>query len=328
MTNAVGWRAWYWLFTAMSGLALVLTIFFVPESAYDRPIAAFMGTAPQEFGPTGDSDAPPAADNIHEPITTLDEHKINTVNYAPRTLRSDMRVFVTPHDWSKAFITIKHITQLLVLPHILWLALMNGFFLAIDISISITYGPILVAPPYNWAKTSVSIAQVGQLPVAFIAMPLLGWLSDFIVTKMAKRNGGRHEPEYRLLTLVFPLLLLLILTAIYGAAAENPYGYHWMAIIFPQNVWLFLLFAANTVGITYLLDSHPKRAGPVLVIMCLMRGLVSFGVSYHTVDYVDAVGYVRLFGIYAGLMALFGVLGIGVFVWGKRIRHWVVRWTN
>ena len=82
------------------------------------------------------------------------------------------------------------------------------------------------------------------------------------------------------------------------------------------------------MGITYLLDSHPKRAGPVLVIICIMRGLISFGVSYHTVDYVDAVGYVRLFGIYAGIMAVFGVLGIGVFVWGKRIRHWVVRWTN
>ncbi|KAK0123630.1 hypothetical protein ONS95_008645 [Cadophora gregata] len=231
-------------------------------------------------------------------------------------------------DWSCLLPTLKHAAQLLAFPHVAWIALMNGVIIGFDISIIITYGPILVAPPYSWPEASVSLTQVGQFPVAFIAIPLLGWFADRSVVWMAKRNKGVHEPEFRLLTLVFPLVLCMILLIVYGLGAQYPFKYHWMAIVFPQDVILLVLFALNTVGLTYLLDAHPQRAGPICVVICVCRGLISFGVSRNTVTYVDNVGYLNLFGIYTGMVGVFALTGVAIFVWGKKLRMFCARWAN
>jgi hypothetical protein len=96
---------------------------------------------------------------------------------------------------------------------------------------------------------------------------MLGYGSDFLVKWMARRNNGIHEPEFRLLTLVVPLLMGILFTAIYGQAAQYPDRYHWMAIVFPLNGYYLAFIGANTAGSTYLLDSYPTRAGPVLVVI-------------------------------------------------------------
>ena len=88
------------------------------------------------------------------------------------------------------------------------------------------------------------------------------------------------------------------------------------------------MFACNTVGLTYLLDAHPQRAGPICVVICVCRGLISFGVSRNTVTYVDNVGFLNLFGIYTGIVGVFAVMGVAVFVWGKKLRIFCARWAN
>ncbi|KAG4425114.1 hypothetical protein IFR04_001681 [Cadophora malorum] len=329
MTRDVGWRSWYGLLAAMAGASLILGFVFVPETYYDRPAEAW---GAKDSLPSTREDLLDAENNnanlTTKKITEETRRSVDLANYPPRTLSSDLRVFVMKPDWSCVLRTLKQAVQLLAFPHVAWIALMNGVIIGFDISIIITYGPILVAPPYNWPETSVSLTQVGQFPVAFIAIPLLGWFADRSVVWMARRNGGVHEPEFRLLTLVFPLVLCMVLLIVYGLGAQNPFKYHWLAIVFPQDVILLVLFACNTVGLTYLLDAHPQRAGPICVVICVCRGLISFGVSRNTVTYVDNVGFLNLFGIYTGIVGVFAVMGVAVFVWGKKLRIFCARWAN
>ena len=329
MTRDVGWRSWYGLLAAMAGASLILGFVFVPETYYDRPAEAW--GAKDSLSSTREDLLDTETNNANlttKKITEETRRSVDLANYPPRTLSSDLRVFVMKPDWSFVLRTLKQAVQLLAFPHVAWIALMNGVIIGFDISIIITYGPILVAPPYNWPETSVSLTQVGQFPVAFIAIPLLGWFADRSVVWMARRNGGVHEPEFRLLTLVFPLVLCMVLLIVYGLGAQNTFKYHWLAIVFPQDVILLVLFACNTVGLTYLLDAHPQRAGPICVVICVCRGLISFGVSRNTVTYVGNVGFLNLFGIYTGIVGVFAVMGVAVFVWGKKLRMFCARWAN
>ncbi|PVH82704.1 major facilitator superfamily transporter [Cadophora sp. DSE1049] len=329
IASTIGWRAWYYLFAGFSGLVLILAIFFVPETKYVRPLAAYEG-----MGALKDlSESTVVRSDVESPkqvqqfMTVHDKRVLDTANFLPRTLASDMALFVNEADWSEALSCIKHQCQLFFFPDVFWVFSMNGIFLGVNIAMGLTYGNIL-GEAYHWASKYISVAMAGQIVVAFVCIPMLGYGSDFIVKFMARRKGGIHEPEHRLLTLIIPLLLGILFSIIYGQAAAFPEKYHWMAIVITLNGYFFTFIGANTAGITYLLDAYPTRGASCLVMICAMRGVISFALSYGTVSLYSHHGYDGAFGLFGGITAAFGALGIVVYFTGKRIRHFVSPWTQ
>ncbi|KLU90384.1 hypothetical protein MAPG_09346 [Magnaporthiopsis poae ATCC 64411] len=364
---ALGWRAWYWIFVALSALACLLTIFFVPETAYDRPIESYIGagssyksaqdcedadtkattevsqqqvlpgtplaspTSATHMVSSIDADAGKQTPGLRQKtthfatLTTRDERPLDLDRYPPRTLASDMRIFAKKPNWAAAVRTVREICSVFWFPNVLLVSAFNGLIMGADIAIQITYGTALVSPPYNWAPTSVSLIQLGQIAVALVAVPLVGTASDKGIKWLARRRGGVHEPERRLLTMILPLLLAVLLTGMYGFVLANPERYHWMAIAFTVDAYLYILLAASTAGTTYLIDAYPRRAGAILVILPVTRGLVSFGVSSGTVDYISQIGAPNVYGIYAGLIALFGLFGCVLYWKGKAVRRFCTR---
>jgi hypothetical protein len=159
----------------------------------------------------------------------------------------------------------------------------------------------VTAKPYNWSQSAASYANAGQIVTALLALPLLGHGSDMIVKWRARRNNGIHEPEVRLLPLVFPIVVGVFSCVLYGYAAQYPQDYHWFTYVWVIAAYYFAFVGANIAAITYLLDSYPTRAGPLLVIICALRGVMSFGVSYGITPMITSQGYAGAFGIFAGL---------------------------
>ncbi|KAL0940608.1 uncharacterized protein CTRU02_203371 [Colletotrichum truncatum] len=334
MADALGWRSWYWLFAGLSGLAMILTFLFVPETAYDRPVESFMGTRPSDTSNllSQQRDAGDAISRSHSPgvqYTMPDDQPISDLNpFQERTFTSNLQVFVQKTTWSHCWLCLKQIGQVFLFPHVLWVAINNGLFQGIDVSIQMTYAEVLVKPPYNWAKTSVSLIQLGQIVIALLCVPLIGWLSDFIIRFSARRNHGVHEPEPRLIAWIFPMVTALILTVLYGYVLKKPESYHWMAIVSVVDGYLIVLMGVSTVGTAYLIDSHPSHAGAILVALPVTRGLMGFGLSKHTTEYINNLGPVRTFGIYAAISAAFCLLGIIMYFTGKKVRRLCAQMTQ
>jgi hypothetical protein len=234
IAGTLGWRAWYYLFMGFTCVVMVSASLFLVETKFPRPLAAYKGTLAEVGMP-----AKLASDTEHQgeaeyAMTTNDERIIDNVNYAPRTMLSNMRIFVNKPDWMEALYCVKHMAQLFFFPNVLWGFTMNGVFLAVNIAMGLTYGNIL-SGSYGWADKVISVAQAGQIIVALICVPVLGYGSDFIVKFMSRRNGGIYEPEFRLVPLVIPLLLGIAFSVIYGQAAAHPQKYTWGAIVVPMN---------------------------------------------------------------------------------------------
>ncbi|KAF9878492.1 hypothetical protein CkaCkLH20_03984 [Colletotrichum karsti] len=305
MADALGWRSWYWLFAGLSGLAMILTFFFVPETAYDRPIESFMGSHPSDTRNLlpAQSSTPGYIGRSRSPgpkyTATDDRPSVDLEHYQERTFASNLQIFVHKPTWSRCWLCLKQIGQVFLFPHVLWVAVNNGLFQGIDISIQMTYAEVLVKPPYNWANTSVSLIQLGQIVVALLCVPLIGWMSDYVIRVSARRNHGVHEPEQRLVAWILPMATALVLTVLYGYVLKNPENFHWMSIVSVVDGYLIVLMGVNTVGTAYLIDSHPSFAGAILVALPVTRGLVGFGLSKHTTEYIANIGPVRTFGIYA-----------------------------
>ncbi|PLB44133.1 putative MFS transporter [Aspergillus steynii IBT 23096] len=319
-----GW--WYGLGAALAGLLLVVAFFFLPETKYDRSLASY-----QEETSSGDDSRKDSIGSVQKGNSDgvcTERPPLDTTRYAPRTFKSDLRLWIGKPEWNKVWEVLRQTFELLLFPNVLWAMLLNGLTIGVNIAIGTTYSTIVSSPPYNWPNSSASYVNCGQIVVAIAALPLLGHGSDYLIKYFAKRNDGMHEPEVRIIPLIVPIIVGVFTSALYGVGAANPYQYHWFTYVWGVAAYYFCFVGANIVAITYLLDSYPARAGPLLVIICAFRGIISFGTSYGTAPFVELHGYDGTFGTFAALTGFLGALGIPVYIWGKKIRQFTGRFAK
>ena len=210
----------------------------------------------------------------------------------------------------------------------MWALCLTGFTLGVNVAMATTYSIILTRPPYNWPVGTVSYVNCGQIPVALICFPILGWASDKLIETKARRNHGMHEPETRLIMLFVPLAIGVVAVVFYGQAAAFPEHYHASVFILSMAGYFFAFVGSSIVSMTYLLDSYPNRAGPVLILICALRGVISFLVSFNVAHFVNSAGYDGTFNAFGGVTVGLGLLGIVMIFFGKTIRKATTAWTK
>ena len=195
IAGAIGPSNWYNLGAGLSGVTFIASIFWIPESRYDRSLTAYGQFSAEEGGELETSRA-----TAPLPVRFSERPALDTTRYLPRTMWSDMRVFVGKPDWMEGVYGFLNTFQVMLFPNVLWAFCLNGLTIGIQIAMGTTYGTVLHAPPYNFPDSSVSYINAGQIVMALIALPLLGNGSDAVIKWRARRNGGVHEPENRLLS--------------------------------------------------------------------------------------------------------------------------------
>lgn len=111
---------------------------------------------------------------------------------------------------------------------------MNAVYLGINIGMGTTYAVPLIKD-YHFAPQWASYASLGQLPVGLLCLPMLGMFSDYLIKRQAARNNGIHEPETRLLALVFPIAIGILSTLLFGFNMQYPAKFSWFGLIFSYN---------------------------------------------------------------------------------------------
>ncbi|KAF3386487.1 hypothetical protein F1880_000082 [Penicillium rolfsii] len=320
-------QGWYGLGAGLAGLQFLVALVLLPETKYDRGLTAYQETGSDESPatPMDIEDDGPVKPTM---IVCKERPPLDFVNYAPRTWKSDMRLWVGKPEWHKAVDVLKQTFQLLLFPNVFWALCINGLTIGVNIAIATTYGTILTSAPYHWPDSSTSYVNCGQIIVALIALPLLGTGSDALIKWFARRNGGMHEPETRIIPLIIPVIVGAFTAVLYGQGAAHPEKYHWFVYAWAVAAYYFCFVGANIVAITYLLDSYPARAGPLLVIICAFRGFISFGTSYGTTAFVENNGYDGAFGTFGALTGALGLLGVPIYLWGKDIRKFTGRFAK
>ncbi|KAJ5623686.1 hypothetical protein N7490_012291 [Penicillium lividum] len=315
IAEAITPQWWYGLGACLAGASLLMAFVFVPETKYYRPKSSYQETSVEGSGEeSGDN----ISKDTHRVVT--ERPALDFVTYEARTWRSDLRLWIGSPEWRKAMETLIQSFQLLLFPNVLWAMALNGLTLGVNIAIGTTYGNI-VTTLYDWPQESASYVNCGQIVTSLLALPVFGYGSDKLIAWFAGRRNGIHEPEIRLLPLIFPIIVGTFTAVLYGLGATHPASYHWFVYVWAVAAYYFCFIGANIVAITYLLDSYSQRASSLLIIICAFRGIISFGVSYGISPFVDRNGYDGAFNTFGGLTAALGLLGIPVFIWGKKIRE-------
>ncbi|RDH39548.1 MFS transporter [Aspergillus welwitschiae] len=319
LVSSLGWRWWYGVFSIASGLVFIGAFTLVPESRYDRPTDAFEGEV--HIHHDGEEQAV-----IH--ATTKNRVPLDFTNYQARTWKHTLKIMHPPANWEEALTCYKQMGQCILFPNILWVVLMNSVSLGIYVIGVTEYSSILGAPPYNYPTTSLGLVQGGQIVVAMIMVPVLGYGGDQLYKWVASRRGnGTVESEVRLIPMLLPIVVLLISCVIFGRAGSHPTEWSPWAITTTFSGMYFAYIGIILNGYTYSLDSYGERAAPILVLICAIRGFISFGISFGITKFVTEKGFQGALDICAIIAGVVAALGIPVFVFGAWIRRVTMKYA-
>lgn len=138
LAGAIGPANWYRLGAGLSAATLICSIFLVPESRYPRSLVA--------YGQSADIDGVEPEQIESTPVKLSERPALDFTKYQPRTIKSDMRLFVGEFDWAEGWYSFvvstahyscsanfkqrlssrQHTFQILLFPNVLWAFCLNG----------------------------------------------------------------------------------------------------------------------------------------------------------------------------------------------------------
>lgn len=205
----------------------------------------------------------------------------------------------------------------LVSPYSIVLAYTYSFIIAGIVSFN-TISEILTEPPYNWSTTSTGLVFLAALVGDFVGMAT-GVLSDQLVIRLARRNGGIKEPEMRLWTLCLSFIYAALGYMMYGWGAQE--GAHWMTIAFGVGSMIAHQVSACSIATTYAMECFPGISGELVVVLAICSSCINFAISYSVQPFIEATGYGYAFLFFGICVMCSMIAAIPMGIYGKSWRR-------
>ncbi|KAL3460324.1 major facilitator superfamily domain-containing protein [Aspergillus heterothallicus] len=319
--------AWInWFNAILFGVLLILELFLMPETLYPRtlmltrmpkasltPSSTDIENQPEKPAPSPISspNSPQEPQSASRTPSTIDIPRTKSLpffNYTP----------VPGLTHPPLYTTLTRFVYTFALPVIPLAVLGYSFFWYWWVLSVITMIPAAYA---TYTPLIQGLLFLGLFLGTIISEVLCsGRLSDAIVKRLAKRNGGVRVAEMRL-PLAFPAILLTgVGLIVWGVSVDK--GYHWMV----GQVGLFLFGAGiqigNTVTSSYIIDSYPLQSTAIVIFYAVFLNLSAFVNPFFIAPWQEsAAGWTWTFTAQALIVMVPGtLLFAGLWRFGAKLR--------
>jgi MFS family permease len=266
--------AFIWLFI------LALMYFYVPETVYQRPEQKVdhgsPTTSPNLSSQEGDK-GPKEIFVIETTETNSSGFERGLANEPKRSRRDELRIFrgrVSNRHFRRA---VWQPLPLICFPAVVFSTVVYGAFMAWLVILQSVQFNVLAKLPYRMKPQTLGIIGLPGMGAALIGQPFAGWLADWTIKFLSKRNKGVYEPEFRL-WLMIPGCILSSLSFIgFGWAVENHKSAA-LIVTFSTIQTLSVPFASAS-SFLYVIDCHPENSNEAFVIINLFKSLIIFFAS-------------------------------------------------
>ncbi|KAJ5632013.1 hypothetical protein N7490_008352 [Penicillium lividum] len=320
---ALGWRWFYWVYVIAIGLGLLLVLLGCFETKYQRRAQFLNGQVvfTDQFGVTRVIAAADAQDYLQ--AQDADDTNIPDEARPKKSYLQMLKLWQAPVDnpIQTVLTTWFHMFEAFTSPGILYATLLSAVVLGSSIGCSLTYDTVLQS--YGWPAKNVGLINLGGVFGGLIAMLYAGVFGDWFVLYMAKRSGGVHSPEHRLILLIIPGILMVGSLLLYGFTADggSTWGGPFMGWTIIQVVFVSVLILSTS----FAAEAWEKNPGPALVAVVGTKNIISFGISYGLVPMVAKYSYPTAMGILAAVSGGVFLLGIPVYIFNPTWRRYMQR---
>ncbi|KAF8863918.1 MFS general substrate transporter [Acephala macrosclerotiorum] len=327
ITEGQDWRWCFWYLVIFFGILLVVQIFTLEESVYQRQ------------APPGDASEVATLDDTQqapkEPKTAAEENisrgqkprsnTLDTLHGVRRTYWQRIAPIHTRHAnpkswWFLAIFPFRLVTY----PTIVWAGLMGGIQIWWLSLLSVTQSEIFSVPPYNFGIAAVGDTNIAAFIGGIFGMLWGGPLSDWYVLYRARKNRGVMEPEFRLMLLFVPSIVNSVGILLYGLGGYN--GWHWIVSAGIGTAFIgFGIGSGGAIGLTYAIDCYPNIAAESMVLILFMRNVLGFGFTFAIQPWMDGMGSQNTIVFLAVLCFVTTMTFLGMVRWGKGFRRKTAR---
>ncbi|KAI1655020.1 MFS general substrate transporter [Daldinia decipiens] len=330
-SRGIKWGKWF--SAIFLGVNLLMIIFFVPETRFNRninpsnpPNQTTQVSEPMQISETV-TDAEASSGMDKSDPAHLEKSTSNTPSTSfptdPNIPRKPYFALLNP--WSGTtpeesfFDLMFRPVPLIVYPACLMATFIYSICLAPTVMVNVLSGSILIPPPYNFNVGNVGLINIPGMIGQASGFIIGGVLIDRYSAYRARRNNGIFLPEERLALLFIPSALVFAGTVLFGFAAERQM--HWAVIFVAYGLMSVGLTGVASIAMVYVCDSYFPVAAECLELINGFKNIVAFGFIRGTVPWVESQGYERAFGTISGIFAAFVLLAIALVFWGPKIRH-------
>ncbi|KAJ4264492.1 hypothetical protein NW762_005692 [Fusarium torreyae] len=280
------YQGWQWVFywpAIFLAFVFVFLFLFMEETNYNRAVQDDINR-PQLQATTA-TDRPSDENNskAEEKASETGNHKVKEADevneeYAKgKTFVQKMSLWQPSPGQSMARHAGRSL-EYLGWPVIFYAGFSYGSYLIWFNVLNATASIILSGPGYSFQPSMVGLSYLACCVGTIIAAFVSGRLSDWLTIKLARRNNGIMEAEYRL----WPLAICVVGTPasliLWGVGAQH--GVHWFGLIFAMGSLAATGVMGLTISINYLIDSYHDLSGDAIVTIILIRNTMSFAISY------------------------------------------------
>lgn len=324
-----GWR-WvlYWC-AILSGISSVFLFFFMEETNYHRKVLAGNEMKKNEsVGPViHESDIRDDAVQKHNMDTELHVSTITNEEGRPDNVPRRKSFYHKLKVFDKQELRYPNRLKDMILRPLIFLSFPVIFYAGFSYGSNLvwfnvlngTASLILSGKPYGFSSSIVGLAYISPLIGMTLGSLYTGGVGDWLVLKLARRNRGIMQSEYRLWLFSLSVPLVPAGLILWGVGAAH--NVQWFGLIFAMGVIAF----TNTVGlqlsVSYCIDSYRELSGEAMVTVILIRNTMSFAIGYGITPWVARMGLQNAF-IVAAFAGLAQVLTVFFFIrYGQSMRQ-------
>lgn len=272
VTTSQGWRWVWWYMTIFFGLVLIAFIFGFEESKFDWTKAVLVGRPPvsseknistvDSADPT-DKEKPALSDPEKQARTELsatDDTDATSIWLDPSIPRKTywQRLSLATTTSGPFMLFARHAYQpfqiLFTIPGVGYMSLVYAVLLAWSTVMSAALSTYMIEAPYDFDSTQIGLMNLAPFIGNTLGSLICGPLSDWMILRLAKKNGGIYEPEMRLWVFV-PFIPFQVAGAFwFGYALQG--GQSWVAVAFAWGICSFGSAPISSIALTYMTDAY------------------------------------------------------------------------
>ncbi|KAF4466160.1 serine threonine kinase 16 [Fusarium albosuccineum] len=286
------YQGWQWVFywpAIFLAFVFVFLFLFMEETNYNRTT-----TEPTSHVMTEKTaaDTPDQSTDEKNNLATAKSAENGEVFATPKTFVQKMSLWQPSPGQNMLHRAVRSL-KFLSWPVIFYAGFSYGSYLIWFNVLNATSSIILSGEPYNFGSSMVGLSYVSCCIGVTIGSLISGRCSDWLTIKLARRNNGVMEAEYRL----WPFSLCVIMVPgsliLWGVGAQH--GVHWFGLVFAMGCLAFTSTVGITLSVNYLIDSYHDISGDAIVTMILVRNTMSFAISYGITPWLTDLGYQNCF---------------------------------
>ncbi|KAF5660892.1 major facilitator superfamily transporter [Fusarium heterosporum] len=309
-------QGWRWSYQSLSISLTILFVIFVAAFEETKYIPVSVGQAEGVEVSSNHSNSKEDLDDkkIGEDITAVATQTESTIPM--NSWRQRLR-FVTKTNESLPQLFMMPL-YVITLPHVMFTALQFASGVCWLVIFMQTISIVFSAPPYLFTTAGVGYMALGPFVGNVFGSIYGGPFADWVIVRLARRNGGLFEPEMRLYPLVLTTITMAGGIIMFGVTAAR--GMHWIYPSIGGGFFAFGLGANGDITFTLIIDCYRELTAEAFIGIAFMRNAISVAIPFAIVPWMNTMGLSNMF-IMCGMFAFaIGSLFVPMAIWGKKIR--------